>query len=113
MMFNPYSGRPRHPSDISSDPSGLLMLDPDEQMFAAPTETGIPVSEQPAEPTKCPWCGVTGPDFDESEKPSDYCHHDVAQITHHGTLCSVCRKPQFMTPGGLSCPDGHGGAESV
>jgi hypothetical protein len=25
VMFNPYTGTPRHPSDIASDPSGLLM----------------------------------------------------------------------------------------
>jgi hypothetical protein len=30
-----------------------------------------------------------------------------------GTLCSVCRTPQFNTPGGLSCNNGHGGAPSL
>lgn len=28
VMFNPYTGTPRHPSDIASDPSGLLILEP-------------------------------------------------------------------------------------
>lgn len=36
MLFNPYSGLPRHPSDIASDPQGMLMLDPDEPFLAAP-----------------------------------------------------------------------------
>lgn len=27
--------------------------------------------------------------------------------------CSVCGKPQFETPGGMTCPDGHGGADSM
>ena len=27
-----------------------------------------------------------------------------------GALCSVCRSPQFNTPGGVSCHNGHGGA---
>lgn len=25
--------------------------------------------------SKCPWCGATGPDFDESPKPSEHCDH--------------------------------------
>lgn len=29
MNFNPYNGLPRHPKEISSDPSGILMLCPD------------------------------------------------------------------------------------
>ena len=37
MLFNPYTGTPRHPSDIASDPSGILMLDPDEPIYAAKT----------------------------------------------------------------------------
>jgi hypothetical protein len=36
MLFNPYSGRPRNPLDIQSDPEGILMLDPDEPIRAAP-----------------------------------------------------------------------------
>jgi hypothetical protein len=36
MLFNPYSGRPRDPRDIQSDPEGILMLDPDEPIHAAP-----------------------------------------------------------------------------
>lgn len=35
MLFNPYTGRPRDPRDIQSDPAGILMLDPDEPILAA------------------------------------------------------------------------------
>lgn len=41
--------------------------------------------------TQCPWCGMTGPDFDESPKPADYCDHDtnpiptlIEQLSSHG-----------------------------
>lgn len=40
MLFNPYSGKPRHPLDIASDPEGKLMVDPDEPLLAAPMQTG-------------------------------------------------------------------------
>lgn len=45
--------------------------------------------------TTCPWCGMRGPDFDESPMPSDVCHHDPAGVadgggpppaTHYGYL---------------------------
>jgi hypothetical protein len=35
MLFNPYSGKPRDPRDIASDPAGALMVDPDEPLYAA------------------------------------------------------------------------------
>jgi hypothetical protein len=38
MMFNPYTGTPRHPSDIASDPAGLLILDDGEPLRAAPPQ---------------------------------------------------------------------------
>lgn len=28
-------------------------------------------------------------------------------------ICSVCKMPQFNTPGGLCCKNGHGGADSL
>jgi len=28
-------------------------------------------------------------------------------------LCSVCREPQYRTRGGVTCPNGHGGAEPL
>ena len=35
VMFNPYTGTPRHPGDIASDPSGLLILEPGAPLRAA------------------------------------------------------------------------------
>lgn len=55
MLFNPYSGRPRHPLDIASDPEGKLMIDPDEPLLAAseaaakPTEPTLPTPAAPKE----------------------------------------------------------------
>lgn len=35
-----------------------------------------------------------------------------SEVTHpeNGDLCSVCMKPQFSSPGGVTCENGHGGA---
>jgi hypothetical protein len=30
-----------------------------------------------------------------------------------GTNCPVCKQPQFQSPSGLTCSNGHGGAESI
>lgn len=30
IMFNPYTGTPRHPADIASDPHGILLLAPEQ-----------------------------------------------------------------------------------
>lgn len=38
MLFNPYTGKPRDPRDIASDPAGTLMVDPDEPLRPAPKE---------------------------------------------------------------------------
>lgn len=35
---------------------------------------------EPVVHPRCPWCGLRGVDFDESPKPSSYCHHDPADI---------------------------------
>lgn len=32
LAFCPYTGRPRHPSDIASDPHGILILVPDQPL---------------------------------------------------------------------------------
>ena len=32
LMFDPYCGAPRHPSDIQSDPHAILLLDPEQPM---------------------------------------------------------------------------------
>ncbi len=36
LMLNPYTGKPRHPSDIASDPEGILIVEPGAPMMAAP-----------------------------------------------------------------------------
>ena len=33
--------------------------------------------------------------------------------TPYGTLCWVCGEHQHNTPSGVSCPNGHGGADSI
>ena len=40
MLFNPFNGRPRHPSDIQSDPAGILVWDGEEPLKAASRPTG-------------------------------------------------------------------------
>lgn len=50
MMFNPYSGRPRDPRDIASDPAGLLLMDADEVMYAAPKAQPTTASDDRALP---------------------------------------------------------------
>ena len=37
LAFCPYTGRPRHPSDIASDPHGILILVPDQPLRAGGT----------------------------------------------------------------------------
>ena len=32
LAFCPYTGKPRHPSDIASDPHGILILVPDQPL---------------------------------------------------------------------------------
>lgn len=51
MLFNPYTGTLRHPSDIQSDPQGLLIVEPGALLLA---------SEQPALNANC-WCSTCRP----------------------------------------------------
>lgn len=46
VMFNPYTGTPRHPSDIASDPSGLLILEPGAPLRAALTRCRAEQTDQ-------------------------------------------------------------------
>lgn len=52
MLFNPYTGHPRDPRDIASDPEGVLMVDPDEPLRAAPAVT--PGAPDPCD-SRCTW----------------------------------------------------------
>lgn len=58
MLFNPYTGRPRHPSDIASDPAGKLMLDPDEPL--RPVPKGCAFCNHPDTRASCSAMGLTG-----------------------------------------------------
>lgn len=58
MLFNPYTGKPRDPRDIASDPSGTLMLDPDEPLLAAKTAVAQPVADERDAYDK--WCVSKG-----------------------------------------------------
>ena len=42
VLFNPYTGTPRHPSDIQSDPQGLLIVDPEATGSPAAAQVQIP-----------------------------------------------------------------------
>jgi hypothetical protein len=54
MLFNAYTGSPRHLSDIQSDPEGILILDPDAPMrAAAPPAPSV-------EPVACGACNGSG-----------------------------------------------------
>lgn len=44
-----------------------------------PPITTTPTDVMPVHP-QCPWCGLRGVDFDETPRPSAYCHHDPADI---------------------------------
>lgn len=41
-MFNPYTGRPRHPSDIAGDPEGLLIVEPGAPLRSAEIQAAPP-----------------------------------------------------------------------
>lgn len=46
MLFNPYTGKPRDPRDIASDPFGTLMIDPDAPLRAASPVVAQPVADE-------------------------------------------------------------------
>ena len=41
MLFNPFTGKPRDPSDIKSDPEGFLIWDGEQRLRAAPIEPAV------------------------------------------------------------------------
>lgn len=51
MLFNPYTGAPRHPDDIKSDPQGLLIAEPEAPTMAAEMSTFTPDVKAPIEPS--------------------------------------------------------------
>lgn len=46
-----------------------------------------------------------------AEAALDYDRHRPRALTV--TFCSICREPQFNTPAGITCKNGHGGAEPL
>jgi len=55
------------------------------------------------------WCAL---------RPSDVEFHGLLEnpeeeLDYTGTRCSVCGEEQYDTPSGVTCPNGHGGADSV
>lgn len=38
MLFNPFTGKPRHPDDIASDPRGILVWDGEEPLKVSPPQ---------------------------------------------------------------------------
>lgn len=55
MLFNPFTGTPRHPDDIKSDPDGFLLWDGEARLHSAqaaqPAQDGwIPVGERLPKP---------------------------------------------------------------
>lgn len=59
MLFNPYTGKPRNPRDIQSDPEGILMLDPDEPMRSVPAAELRKSCPLAAPFLYCPQCPVS------------------------------------------------------
>ena len=46
ILFNPFTGRPRHPSDIASDPKGLLIWDGEEPLRTAQPSQAVELSDE-------------------------------------------------------------------
>lgn len=57
------------------------------------------------------WLRKSGPwrvvEVHELQKPPAVLHYD----DFTGEDCSVCGEPQFMSPSGVTCKNGHGGAD--
>jgi hypothetical protein len=68
MLFNPYTGRPRDPRDIQSDPEGILVLDPDEPLRAYAPPAADAVSEAMVEAAARAFWGA---DIDYMFNPRD------------------------------------------
>ena len=50
MLFCPFTGKPRHPSDIESDPKGILVWDGEEPLRAyTPQRTWVGLTDEKTE----------------------------------------------------------------
>lgn len=52
VLFNPFTGKPRHPSDIKSDPKGVLIVEPDAPLLAA-SQCGCAIGTCESKPAGC------------------------------------------------------------
>lgn len=53
------------------------------------------------------------PPVPESNVPPSPADWDKGWEKPTGTLCEICQAPQYDTPGGVCCKNGHGGANSI
>jgi hypothetical protein len=53
MLFNPYTGKPRHPKDINSDPKGVLIVEPGAPLEAAHNDCKCREGECENKPSGC------------------------------------------------------------
>lgn len=64
VLFNPYTGRPRHPLDIQSDPQGLAIVDPEAPLLAAKDDTPPPDLSDAMHASAAAGCGCADCAFD-------------------------------------------------
>ena len=53
------------------------------------------------------------PEVQEAPSPKKLLQKPLESFPLAGTRCSVCREPQYQSPSGLTCPNGHGGADPL
>lgn len=74
MLFNPFTGKPRHPDDITSDPRGILVWDGEEPLKVSPpqrTWVGL---------TDVEWMNIVNKDHAWfGQRPEDVAH-EVAKL---------------------------------
>lgn len=68
-------------------------------------ETSVAITRQQTMAAPAP---VPAPELPPTQKVTQQPEHDFT-----GDKCSVCGEPQFNTPSGVCCKNGHGGAESA
>ena len=82
MLFCPFTGKPRHPSDIQSDPKGILVWDGEEPLRAYTTSP------------QCTWVGLT-----DEEVRECYGHVEGVTGSEAVILMSAVHTAQAMLKG--------------